>query len=284
MELRFWGVRGSIATPGPDTLEVGGNTTCLSLLCDEHLFVFDAGTGIRRLGDYMESHDTARWRGSIFFTHYHWDHIQGLPFFIPARRTENRFHCYGERKHDIDLQQLLRHQMQDPYFPVDLDEAVALVDFTAIEAGQRFSPFPGFEMDTVRLRHPNGAIGYRLHTPQGSLCVVTDHEHPADGLDPAVVAFAAGADILVHEAQYTPEEKAGPKAGWGHSSWLEAARTAREAGARMLFLSHHDPGRSDEEVRALLARAREVFPATDIATESTSCEFPECIATDAGRG
>ena len=284
MELRFWGVRGSIASPGPHTLAVGGNTTCLSLRCGEHIFVFDAGTGIRALGEYLQHEQRARWQGSIFFTHYHWDHIQGLPFFAPARRAENRFHLYGENKEGIDLEAILRRQMQEPYFPVGMDEARALVSFNAVAPNQIFEPFPGFTIKTHRLNHPNDALGYRLETRDGSLCVVTDHEHPQDGLDESVVEFARDCSVLVHEAQYTPEEKRGPKAGWGHSSWQEAALTAREAGAGMLYLSHHDPGRSDPEVFAILSEARRVFERTEVATETTVCEFPACDPSAKGAG
>jgi len=281
MELRFWGVRGSIPAPGAHTLAVGGNTTCVSLRSDDYLFVFDAGTGIRRLGEYLEDDARSKWRGSIFFTHYHWDHIQGLPFFTPARRVENRFSLYGESKDGIDLEEILRQQMVDPYFPISMAQAKALVTFEALEPGQVIEPFPGFTLRTVRLNHPNGALGYRLQTADGSLCVITDHEHPAGGLDQAVVEFARGASVLIHEGQYTPQEKRGPKSGWGHSSWKDAALTAKEAQVEMLFISHHDPDRTDYEVFQFLTEARKIFPDSEIATESTICEFPHCRVTPA---
>lgn len=276
MELRFWGVRGSIPVPGPHTLAVGGNTSCVSLRCDDYLFVFDAGTGIRRLGEYLDDEARSKWRGSIFFTHYHWDHIQGLPFFMPARRVENRFHLYGETKNGIDLETILTQQMQDPYFPVSIDAAKGLVRFESLAPDDCIVPFAGYELRTVRLNHPNDSIGYRLETPDGSLCVITDHEHPDEGIDDAVVEFARGASVLVHEGQYTPEEKRGRRVGWGHSSWEEAALTAKAAGVGKLFISHHDPRRSDSQLYDILSRARGVFPDTEIATESTVCEFPAC--------
>lgn len=279
MELRFWGVRGSIPAPGPHTLAVGGNTTCVSLRMDDYLFVFDAGTGIRRLGEYLEDDARSRWRGSIFFSHYHWDHIQGLPFFLPARRVENRFRLYGESKDGIDLEEILRQQMIEPYFPITMDAAKALVTFEALKPDQAIEPYEGFTLRTARLNHPNDSLGYRLETPDGSLCVVTDHEHPAGGLDEAVVEFAQGASVLVHEGQYTPEEKLGPKAGWGHSSWWDAAMTAKEAGVEILYISHHDPDRSDAELFQILSEARRIFPQSEIATETTICDFPDCRLT-----
>ena len=273
MELQFWGVRGSLAAPGPDTLAVGGNTTCVSLRCDDYLYVFDAGTGIKRLGDYLEDEERSRWQGSIFLTHYHWDHIQGLPFFVPAFRKANRFHVYGEPKKGADLKEILAEQMQSPYFPVSMDTQEGLVTFNELSPDAKFECGPGITVRTARLNHPNGAIGYRLDAPEGSLCIVTDHEHPADELDESVVAFARDATVLVHEAQYHPEEKRGPKAGWGHSSWEEAALTAKEANVSQLYLSHHDPSRSDPEVYDILSRARRIFAGTEVATENTILDF-----------
>jgi phosphoribosyl 1,2-cyclic phosphodiesterase len=273
MELRFWGVRGSIATPGPRTLAVGGNTTCVSLRYDDYLFVFDAGTGITRLSDYLKDEQRARWNGSIFLTHYHWDHIQGLPFFAPAFRKENRFHMYGEAKKGVDLKDILTEQMQSPFFPVSMDTQEGLVTFNQLGANETFDCRPGIAVRTQRLNHPNGAIGYRLDAPEGSLCIVIDHEHPADQLDDDVVAFARDATVLVHEAQYHPEEKKGPKAGWGHSSWEEAALVAKEADVKRLYLSHHDPSRSDPEVYDILSRARRIFAGTEVATENTVLDF-----------
>jgi len=275
MELQFWGVRGSIPTPGPYTVEVGGNTICVSLHLNNYVFVFDAGTGIRQLGRYLEEEDRSRWKGGIFLTHYHWDHIQGLPFFGPAFRKENRFNIYGEPKKGVAIEKLLCEQMAPPYFPVDMECLEGLVTFVEVRPDLEVEIFPDVSIHTVRLSHPNGAIGYRLDTPQGSLCFITDHEHPAEGLSESVVEFVQGATVLIHDAQYTPEEKQGPKAGWGHSSWEEAALTAREAKVKRLYLIHHDPDRVDRHVMAILQAAQSVFLNTEIATESTVCDFGE---------
>jgi len=275
MELQFWGVRGSIPSPGPHTVEVGGNTICVSLHLNDYVFVFDAGTGIRQLGRYLEEEDRSRWKGGIFLTHYHWDHIQGLPFFGPAFRKENRFSIYGESKKGVAIEKLLCEQMEPPYFPVDMECLEGLVTFVEVRPDLEVEIFPDVSIHTVRLSHPNGAIGYRLDAPQGSLCFITDHEHPAEGLSESVVEFVQGATVLIHDAQYTPEEKQGPKAGWGHSSWEEAALTAREAKVSKLYLIHHDPDRVDRHVMAILQAAQSVFLNTEIATESTVCDFGE---------
>jgi len=273
MVLRFWGVRGSIPTPGPRTIKIGGNTTCLSLELDGYILVFDSGTGIRRLGRYLEDAERSSWRGSLFLTHYHWDHIQGLPFFEPAFREENRFVMYGERKKGASIEEILSEQMQSPYFPVSLEALSGLATFAELRSEVEIEPIPGTTLRTIRLSHPNDVLGYRFDGPKGSFCFITDHEHPTRGLSEAVVQFAQGATVLIHDAQYSPEEKRGPKAGWGHSSWEEAALTASEAGVNILYLTHHDPDRSDDELDNIIYRAREVFPRTEIATESSVFDF-----------
>ncbi len=275
MELRFWGVRGSIPSPGPHTLAVGGNTSCLSIECAGHLFIVDAGTGIVGLGQHLEAEERAQIRGSIFLTHYHWDHIQGLPFFMPAFREKNRFSVYGAANSRFSLHDILADQMQPPYFPISIDELDGLVTFNPVKAGDEFRFGDHITVRTSRLNHPNGAIGYRFETPRATVCIVSDHEHPADELDPDVIAFARDADILVHEAPYHPEEKRGEKAGWGHSSWEEATLTAKAANVGRLFLTHHEPERSDPEVFHILAMARRIFPETEVATERTVITVPE---------
>jgi len=273
MILRFWGVRGSTPTPGRETVIVGGNTTCVSLHMDNYICVFDAGTGLRLLGRYLADENRDCWQGSIFLTHYHWDHIQGLPFFAPAFREENRFRIYGEPRDGMMMEKILREQMQHPYFPVQMDNLKGLLTFNEIHAGDNLEILSGIIVRTVRLAHPNGAIGYRVDSPQGSMCIITDHEHPPEGISPAVVNFAKGATVLIHDAQYTPEDKKGFKAGWGHSSWEEAALTAREAQVGKLYLAHHEPESSDDMLEAILIKAKKIFPDTELAKESSFFQF-----------
>ncbi|MSO92968.1 MAG: MBL fold metallo-hydrolase [Rhodospirillales bacterium] len=276
MELRFWGVRGSIASPGASTQGIGGNTTCVSIRHEDYLFIFDAGTGLRLLGEHLLAQKAAPWRGSIFLTHYHWDHIQGLPFFTPAFIKGNAFELYGESKDGLDVRQILNNQMLAPYFPVPLDLQQGLITFKGIESGERVEPAPGFTVQAGSLLHPNKAIGFRLESKTASVTVITDHEHPAEHLDPVVVEFSRGTDVLIHDSQYTPEEKLGPRKGWGHSSWEDAARTAKEADVGVLYISHHDPKRSDADVMEILAKARSIFPRTEVATETTVVDLASC--------
>jgi phosphoribosyl 1,2-cyclic phosphodiesterase len=273
VELRFWGVRGSIAAPGPDTVSVGGNTICVSLRYKDYIFIFDAGTGIRSLGHHLESKERSQWRGAVFLTHYHWDHIQGLPFFAPAFRSDNRFSIYGEPKKGLSINKLLCEQMETPYFPIEMDCLEGLVNFVGVQPNMEINVFTDATIRTIRLSHPSGAIGYRFDSPNGSMSFITDHEHPEERLDDSVVKFVQTTKILIHDAQYTPEEKRGPMAGYGHSSWEEAALTARKANVKRLYLIHHDPDRTDEALLVILNKARRVFPHTEIATESTVVAF-----------
>jgi ribonuclease BN (tRNA processing enzyme) len=163
--------------------------------------------------------------------------------------------------------------MEPPYFPVDMECLEGLVTFIQVYPGVEFEMVSDVRIRVVRLSHPNGAIGYRLDDPSGSVCFITDHEHPSESLDKSVVEFVRDATVLIHDSQYTPDEKKGSKAGWGHSSWKEAALTAREASVEKLYLIHHDPSRTDEDFSFILTKARRVFSGAEIATESTFLDF-----------
>ena len=272
-EVRFWGVRGSMPAPGPQTVRVGGNTTCVSLQMGERMLVFDAGTGICRLDGFLKTAPITNLKKRLFLSHYHWDHIWGLPFHCLAPGQANGLEVYGEAKDGLSVEQILARQMSAPIFPVPLASVSKDMSFHAVRAGDSIPVGADLAVSTCAMRHPQGAIGYRVDTPGGSLCVITDHEHPEEGLSEEVVAFARGATVVVHDAQYSPEEKKGPKSGWGHSSWEEAAQLAKAAQVERLFLSHHDPTRTDDQLQDVLQQARRVFPAAELATESTVLEL-----------
>jgi phosphoribosyl 1,2-cyclic phosphodiesterase len=271
--LTFWGVRGSIAASGPETIRHGGNTSCVSIEHEGVLVILDAGTGIRKLGTRLLSEGRPGGiEGSILLSHEHWDHIQGLPFFAPAFSPGHRFVIYGEPKNH-GLEEIIRSQMQAPYFPIDLDAFEASIRFVEVGPGQEIPLGHGVRATTHRLNHPNGALGYLLHVDGKRVAYVTDHEHGLGRLSPEVLDMARGADILIHDSQYDRDLLRRDRTGWGHSAWEDAVDLAIEAGVQTLFLFHHDPDATDEELDHRLARACERFPGTRMAREGLTVSF-----------
>lgn len=259
--VRFWGVRGSIPMPGPRTAQIGGNTTCLEVRAGNDLIIFDAGTGIRGLGNALLKEMPVQAR--MFFTHLHWDHIQGFPFFLPAFVRGNRFDLYGVRKLTNTLAETLIGQMNYPNFPVSLDEMGAQIDFHDLQEGESVTVGEAVVTNTL-LNHPGGVHAYRVDYKGHSAVFATDTEHYSC-LDPRLVKLAAGADLLIYDAMYTTDEYRGangglPRLGWGHSTWEEGVKVAREAQVGQLVLFHHDPDHDDETVHAIEAQAKAVFP------------------------
>ena len=270
--LSFWGVRGSTPTVDPATWRYGGNTPCLELTApDGTQFILDCGTGLRVLG----SRSTAPTPGGrhpethIFVTHYHWDHIQGIPFFAPLYAENNEFHFYSFRSKHLgrdSLKQVFETQMAMPYFPVDMSAMAAKRRFMEVSGGDTFTI--GENKVTARhLNHPQGCLGYRIETPGGVIVYATDNEPGDPELDAELHALAAGADIFINDAQYTPEQLQGSRKGWGHSSWREGVKVARHAGAKTLVLFHHDPDSTDRMIDDILRQAREEFDSAFAASE-----------------
>ena len=265
--LSFWGVRGSTPTVDPATWRYGGNTPCLELTApDGTQFILDCGTGLRVLGSRWAARNPET---HILVTHYHWDHIQGIPFFAPLYSESNRFHFYSFRSkhlgHD-SLQQVFETQMAMPYFPVDMSAMTAKKRFMEVSGGESFCI--GENRITARhLNHPQGCLGFRIETPGGTIVYATDNEPGDAKLDAELQQLAADADILINDAQYTPEQLATTRRGWGHSSWREGVKVARAAGAKTLVLFHHDPDSTDRMVDGLLHQAREEFDSVFAASE-----------------
>jgi phosphoribosyl 1,2-cyclic phosphodiesterase len=270
-KLSFWGVRGSTPTVDPATWRYGGNTPCLELVApDGTLFILDCGTGLRTLGSRWTAPASGRGAEThIFVTHYHWDHIQGIPFFAPFYAETNEFHFYSFRSKFLgrdSLKQVFETQMALPYFPVDMSAMSAKRKFKEVGSGDTFKI--GENTVTAReLNHPQGCLGYRIDTPAGSVVYATDNEPGDSKLDQSLRELAAGADIFINDAQYTPEQLAASRKGWGHSSWLEGVKIARETGAKTLVLFHHDPDSTDRMVDSLLRQAREEFDSVFAASE-----------------
>ena len=275
MRIQFWGVRGSIPTPGPDTVHFGGNTSCVEVRAGNKLLVFDGGTGLRLLGKTLVKQMPLE--AHIFFSHVHWDHIQGFPFFDPAFVSGNRIHLYGGNNVSRTLEETLAGQMDHPNFPVHLTDMGAKMDFHDLHEGQALAlddgAAPKITVTTARGNHPNGVWAYRVEFAGKSFVYATDTEHYQDHIDQGLLNLAKDVDVLVYDAQYTPDEykgvagTGGPKLGWGHSTYAEAAKLASAANAKQLILFHHDPLQSDVQVREKERKARELFGNSSAAYE-----------------
>ena len=264
MQIRFWGVRGSIASPGPETASVGGNTSCVEVRCGEARIVLDAGTGLRSLGNAI-AREAGASELTLMLSHFHWDHIQGLPFFVPAYLPETKLAIVGAGGDRFSLRDKLSRQMTEPHFPVQLDDLSAQMSFREARAGQTLELDGGVVVRVARLNHPGGVFAYRIEHAGRSLVYATDTEHYAC-VDPALEKLAEGADVLIYDAQYTPEGYQG-KVGWGHSTYVAGAEVARAAGVGQLVLFHHDPMRTDAGVAAIESAARGLFARTVAARE-----------------
>jgi phosphoribosyl 1,2-cyclic phosphodiesterase len=270
-KLSFWGVRGSTPTVDPATWRYGGNTPCLELIApDGTQFILDCGTGLRMLGSrWAKPEGKPAAETHIMVTHYHWDHIQGVPFFAPLYAPANEFHFYSFRSKYLgrdSLKQVFEAQMAMPYFPVDLSAMAATRKFKEVDGGESFHV--GENKITARwLNHPQGCLGYRIETPAGTVVYATDNEPGNAELEKNLRQLADGADVFINDAQYTPELLATTRKGWGHSSWKEGVQVARDAGAKTLVLFHHDPDSTDRAVDTILRNARDEFDSVFAASE-----------------
>jgi phosphoribosyl 1,2-cyclic phosphodiesterase len=277
MLVKFWGVRGSIATSGSEFARFGGNTTCLEVTVGGQRLIFDAGTGIRGLGAEMMKRPRIG-RTAIFWSHLHWDHIQGFPFFMPAFKKGTELALFGPGVGGGDrLRAALSAQMQPPSFPVTLDSMGAALEFHDARADEAYVVNEAV-VKTIALDHPNGCMGYRVEGDGASVVFCTDVELGRGELESRLIEFAQGADLLVFDGQYTPSEYEGkvggpPKKGWGHSTMTDAARLARNAGVKNFAFTHHDPGHSDKIVERMELAARFVFDNTAAAREGDRFEF-----------
>jgi phosphoribosyl 1,2-cyclic phosphodiesterase len=270
-KLSFWGVRGSTPTVDPATWRYGGNTPCLELIApDGTQIILDCGTGLRMLGSrWVRANGGKAAETHILVTHYHWDHIQGVPFFSPLYVENNEFHFYSFRSKFLgrdSLKQVFEAQMALPYFPVDMSAMSAKRKFKEVQGGDSFKVGEN-KIKTRWLNHPQGCLGFRIETTAGTVAYATDNEPGDAKLDESLRELAAGADIFINDAQFTPEQLKTTKKGWGHSSWLEGAKVARQAAAKTLVLFHHDPDSTDRMVDSILRQAREEFDSVFAASE-----------------
>jgi phosphoribosyl 1,2-cyclic phosphodiesterase len=280
--VTFWGVRGSIASPGPETVEVGGNTSCVEVQCGERTLLLDTGTGMRGFGQKLVR-ERKRARVSIFYSHLHWDHIQGLPFFTPLYMPGTELGFHGPK----GLREALATQMSEPGFPVRVGELPARLDYSELTEGMSVELEGGILVTCAKLNHPGGVLAYRVEYQGHSVVYATDTEHYSCP-DPKLVRLARGADLLIYDAQYDDDEYAGrrgpPRTGWGHSTYSEGIRVADMAEVGRLALFHHDPGHSDAHVRAIEEAAQLARPGTFACREGRTFEVAVAPGSESAAG
>lgn len=261
--VTFWGVRGSIPTPGATTAAVGGNTSCVEVSVGGHRVILDGGTGLRQLGDSLRGQSDLT--AHIFFSHLHWDHIQGVPFFGPAFEKGHTFHLHAGRRDGRTLESALIGQMSFPYFPVRFSKIESTLTFHDLSVREAVHLDGGVSVYGVEGFHPDGVFAWRIEHRGHVLVYATDTE-PSPESDARIATLAQGADVLIHDAQYTPEQYDEHR-GWGHSTMMDGARIAQAAKVGTYVLFHHDPAESDEAVAAKTARAAGVFERSVAARE-----------------
>ena len=280
--VKFWGVRGSIACPGPQTVRYGGNTSCIEMQIGGQRFIFDGGTGLRVLGQKLLAEMPLE--VNMFFTHSHWDHIQGFPFFIPAFIKGNKFNIYGAiAPNGSTIEQRLNDQMLHPNFPVPLQIMGANLKFCDLEIGE-IVKIGDIQVENALLNHPGEAVGYRVAWRGLSVAYITDTEHFPDRLDENVLWLSRDADLIIYDATYTDDEyynEKSSKVGWGHSTWQEAVKVANSANVKQLVIFHHDPLHSDEVMDQVAANTAAVFPNSVVAKEGMVIELTPPNAKEA---
>lgn len=265
--VKFWGVRGSIACPSPDHVVYGGNTSCIAVTTEAGTVIFDAGTGIRGLGRDIIGRGLGE--AQLFFTHTHWDHINGFPFFAPAYNPAFRLEIHGPRQEGSPrgIQHVLTGQMETPNFPVPLAAMRGIVSYEDFEVGSVFTPYEGVTLRTAPLKHPNGACGYRLETGGVAMAYITDTEHTPGVFDDNVLFLMKDADLAIYDCTYTDAEFPA-KIGWGHSTWQEGIRLARAAGTKRLAIFHHDPEHTDDVMAGIEAEALDAWDGVVVARDN----------------
>ncbi|PJK28885.1 MBL fold metallo-hydrolase [Minwuia thermotolerans] len=263
--VRFWGVRGSIACSAPDVIRYGGNTSSLEVRAGERLLLFDGGSGLRYLGKQLAAQPPGD--ADLFLTHTHFDHVCGLPFFVPFFIPGWKFRVWaGHLLPALTLERVLHDMMIAPLFPVPPTIFNADIDYRDFRAGEELAPADDVVVKTCPLEHPNDATGYRVEFDGRSICYITDTEHPAEGNDPRLVEFLKDADIVIYDASYTDEEYK-QRVGWGHSTWEAGMRLCDAANAKTYVVFHHDPEHDDDFMDGIARDVETARPGSVVARE-----------------
>jgi phosphoribosyl 1,2-cyclic phosphodiesterase len=269
--VRFWGVRGSIACSGPRTTRYGGNTSSLEVRCGDRLLMFDAGTGLRYLGNTLAANGPLD--ADLFLTHTHFDHVCGLPFFRPFFQPNNRFRLWaGHLAEGMTLRRVLGEFMMAPLFPVPPQVFRARMEYREFKPGETLAPGPGIQLRTATLNHPDGATGYRVDFGGRSVCYLTDTEHVPGAPDRNILALIKDADLVIYDSMYTDSEY-GTYVGWGHSTWQEGVRLCRAAGAKRLAVFHHDPEHDDDMLDGVARDLEKEMPGSFVAKDGLVVEL-----------
>lgn len=269
--VRFWGVRGSLPVWGEQYRFYGGNTACVELRCGGHTLLLDAGSGLRPAGEALLAEGVSD--VDLLFTHCHYDHIIGLPFFTPLYRHGARTVFWsGHLAGRMTTQEMIAQFMRPPWFPVEPTICQAKMASRDFKAGDILQPRQGIVIRTAALSHPGGCTGYRVEAAGRSVALISDTEHEPGRLDAAVLGLIGDADLVLYDCTYEDDEMALHK-GFGHSSWQQGVRLCRAAGARRLAMFHHDPARPDDALARMEAEAKEAFPTAFAARDGMVLEL-----------
>jgi phosphoribosyl 1,2-cyclic phosphodiesterase len=256
--VRIWGARGSTPAPAAGNCDFGTDTCCVEMRCGGHVLIFDAGSGAANLG--MRLHEEGVMDFDLFLSHCHLDHIIGFPFLKPLYDGAVSARIYAGHFEDrMTCREMVEHFMSPPFFPVTPKQFHAKIEFCDFRPPATLSPRPGINVATVKLKHPNGAVGYRVDHGGRSVCYVTDTEHVVGELEPGLVAMIRDADMMIYDSSYTDAELE-RFWGYGHSSWEHGVRLCEAANVKTLVIFHHRPGRDDESLREIERQAKARFP------------------------
>lgn len=257
-QLKLWGTRGGLPVSGPMFHQFGGNTTCFEVRCGDFVMLFDAGSGLPMAGCDLHAAGTRDF--ALFFSHFHYDHVIGLPFFVPLYCNNSTLRVWsGHTGGKMTTRQMLSEFMREPFFPIGPEMCRANIDCLDFEGGDVLTPHPGVTLRTEMLQHPGGAVGYRVEFGGKVLAIITDTEHTPNTLDPAVLALMQGADLVLYDTNFEDEEMERFK-GYGHSTWQQALRLANAAGVERVGFVHHAKNRTDADLLRIENTAKSQFP------------------------